>query len=150
MPVTSAPTYQGTNGPESSAPIPVVVIESASSCSGEIPAPQRSVLAAADVVLHEEDVDPAVLAFVARGAFVEPVATNGHAMLARASAIARARKLASEGWRVVWLAAGDADHLALDFAKAGLASGDGAAAGAFVASGREPHLLGTPLNGLAG
>jgi hypothetical protein len=150
MPVTSVPTYEGTNGPELPAPVPVVVIESVSSGSGEIPAPQRSALAAADVVLHEENVDPAALAFVARGAFVEPVVANGHAMLARASAIARARKLASEGWRVVWLAAGDANHLALDFAKAGIASGDGAAAGAFVASGREPHLLATALNGLAG
>jgi hypothetical protein len=149
MPAEAAPTSLGKH-PALTETVPVLVIGSDPFCPGEMPAPHRSALAAADVVLHEENVDPVILKLVGRGAFVEPVSANGHPTFARASAIGRARKLAGEGWRVVWLVAGDTNHLALDFAEAGLVAGDCTAADAFVASGREPHMLATALNGLAG
>jgi hypothetical protein len=150
MPAESAPTFVGKEGQARSEPVTVSVIGSDARCSGEMPRAQRSVLAAADVVLHEGNVDPAILKLVRQGAFVEPVSVSGHPTLTRAFAIARARKLAGEGWRVVWLVAGDADHLAPDFAEAGLVAGDHGAADAVVVSGRAPRLLATALNGLAG
>jgi hypothetical protein len=150
MPADPTPASLRTNGHALSGPAPVVVIGSERSCFGEMPEPERSALAAADVVLHEPDVAPSILSLVKRGAFVEPVAANGHPLLTRASGIARARKLASEGWRVVWLVAGDTEPLSADFAEAGLVVAGCAAADAFVASGRGPHLFATALNGLAG
>jgi hypothetical protein len=150
MSADPAATSLGNNGHALSKPAPVLLIGSGRCRAGNMSSPQRAALAAADVVLHEEDVDPTILGLVARGAFVEPVAANGHPTLTRASGIARARKLASEGWRVVWLVAGDAEHLALDLADAGLVVGDRGASDAFLAAGREPRLLATSLNGLAG
>ena len=69
--------------------------------------PARAALAAADSVLHDDDVDPRILALVPHGAFVEPVASDSDCAPAKSPAIARARKLASEGWRVVWLVSDD-------------------------------------------
>jgi hypothetical protein len=69
--------------------------------------PARAALAAADSILHDDDVDPRILALVPHGAFVEPVASDSDCTLAKSPAIARARKLASEGWRVVWLVSDD-------------------------------------------
>jgi hypothetical protein len=150
MPSDSAPTSFGKNGHASPKPAPVVVIASDPSCSGEMLPMQRSALAAADVVLHEEDVDPTILTLVRRGVFVELVAADGHATLTKASGIARARKLAGEGWRVVLIISGDAKHFARDFADAGLVVGDRGAADALAIDDPEPHHLATPLNGLAG
>jgi siroheme synthase len=72
--------------------------------------PARAALAAADSVLHDDDVDPRILALVPHGAFVEPVASDSDCTPAKSPAIARARKLASEGWRVVWLVSDDDRH----------------------------------------
>ncbi len=72
--------------------------------------PARAALAAADVVLHDDDVDPRILALVPHDAFVEPVASDSDCAPAECPAIARARKLASEGWRVVWLVSDDDRH----------------------------------------
>lgn len=72
--------------------------------------PARAALAAADSVLHDNDVDPRILALVPHGAFVEPVASDSDCTPAKSPAIARARKLASEGWRVVWLVSDDDRH----------------------------------------
>jgi len=150
MPADTALAPPRTNGHAPSGPAPVVVIGSERSCSGDLSALERWALAAADVVLHEADIDPPILALTNRGAFFEPLVADGHPSLIRASGIARARKLASEGWRVVWLVTGDAAPLAADFAEAGLVLAGFAAADAFVASGGGPHLLATALNGLAG
>ncbi len=150
MPLDSTSAFLEDGGYALSTLAPIVVIVSDPSRPGEMTPPQRSALAAADVVLLEEDVDPPPLNFVARGAFVEPVEANRSPMPARASGIARARKLASEGWRVVWLAAGNAERLAVDLADAGLVIEGRCAADAFAAAGRPPHLLATPLNGRAG
>jgi hypothetical protein len=72
--------------------------------------PARAALAAADSVLHDDDIDPRILALVPHSAFVEPVASDSDCTPAKSPAIARARKLAFEGWRVVWLVSGDDWH----------------------------------------
>jgi hypothetical protein len=144
-------TYLAKNGRALSERAPVVVIGADLCCAGEMPSAQRSALAAADVVLLEGDVEPTILGIVPPSTFVEPVAPpSGHPALTRVSGIARARKLASEGWRVVWLVAGDAEGLARNFPDAGILVGDRGATDAVAAAGREPHLLATSLNGLAG
>ncbi len=115
----------------------------------------RAALAAADSVLHDDDVDPRILALVPHGAFVEPVASDSDCAPAKSPAIARARKLASEGWRVVWLvsdddrrhppaalAAGGAIHVCTD----ACAHEPQAAA----VNGHGPKPLATAFNGLAG
>jgi hypothetical protein len=107
-------------------------------------------LAAADVVFHEDGADSAIMAHVPRGAMVEPVPADGHDVPARSAALARARRLAGDGWRVVWLTAGDAENTAFEFADAGPAVEERDATAGFAASMRTPHLLATALNGLAG
>lgn len=116
--------------------------------------PARAALAAADSVLHDDNVDPRILALVPHGAFVEPVACGTDCAPAQSAAIARARKLASEGWRVVWLvsdddrsppaalAAGGAIHVCSD----SCAHEPQPA----MADGRGPQPLATAFNGLAG
>ncbi len=64
---------------------------------GELSWPALAALAAADAVVHDGGVDPDTLALVPHGCFVEGVPAD----------IARVRKLAGEGWRVVWLVVGD-------------------------------------------
>jgi len=64
---------------------------------GELSWPALAALAAADAVVHDGDVDPDILALVPRRCFVEAVPGD----------IARVRKLANEGWRVVWLVVDD-------------------------------------------
>jgi hypothetical protein len=112
--------------------------------------PARAALAAADSVLHDNDVDPRILALVPRGAFVEPVASYSDCT----PAIARARKLASEGWRVVWLVSDDDRH-----PPAALAAGGTIHVCTDVCAhepqpamldGRGPQPLATAFNGLAG
>jgi siroheme synthase len=111
-------------------------------------------LAAADSVLHDDDVDPRILALIPHGTFVEPVASASGCSLAKSIAIARARKLASEGWRVVWLVSADDRH-----PPAVLAGGrtihvctDGYAHEPWPAmvDGRGPQPFATAFNGLAG
>lgn len=117
--------------------------------------PAREALAAADAVLHDGDIDPGIMGLVRRGAFVEPVTASGERLAGRSAAIARAGKLASEGWRVVWIGSGNAGRQPADFA---------AAAGAAIhvctdvcaheptrsILGRGPQPLATAFNGLAG
>ncbi len=107
-------------------------------------------LAAADVVFHEDGAGSAILAHVTRGALVEPVPADGHDAQARSAALARAGRLAGDGWRVVWLVAGDAENTALEFADSGPAVEERDTAAGCAASARAPHLLATALNGLAG
>jgi uroporphyrin-III C-methyltransferase len=64
---------------------------------GELSWPALAALMAADAVVHDADVDPDTLALVPSRCFVEAAPVD----------IARVRKLASEGWRVVWLVVGD-------------------------------------------
>ncbi len=118
-------------------------------------APARDALAAADAVLHDGDIDPGILGLVRNGAFVEPVMATGECSAGRSAAIARAGKLASEGWRVVWIGSGNAERQPADFA---------AAAGTAIQVctdvcaheairsilGRGPQPLATAFNGLAG
>lgn len=136
-----------------SSPLPdtaVVVIGCAPASPLTIPAPERLALAGADAVLCETGIDAAILSLAPKSVFVEQVTANGHPALPRVSAIARAAKLASEGWRVVWLAAGDARPVALGLAAAGVPVGDRAAPDGEMPPPYEPRSLATALNGLAG
>jgi len=116
--------------------------------------PARAALAAADSVLHDDDIDPRILALVPHGAFVEPVASDSDCTPAKSPAIARARKLASEGWRVVWLVSDDDRHPPAALAAGGnihvctdvCAHEPQAAA----VNGPGPKPLATAFNGLAG
>jgi hypothetical protein len=116
--------------------------------------PARAALAAADAVLHDDGIDPRILALVSRSAFVEPVASNGDCASAKSPAIARAFKLASEGWRVVWLVSND-DR----YPPAALATGGTIHVCTDVCAhepqpamldGRGPQPFATAFNGLAG
>lgn len=64
---------------------------------GELSWPALAALAAADAVVHDRDVDPETLALVPSRCFVEAIPRD----------FTRVRKLAGEGWRVVWLIVGD-------------------------------------------
>jgi hypothetical protein len=75
---------------------------------GELSWPALAALAAADAVVHDEDVDPETLALVPRRCFVEAVPRD----------FSRVRKLASEGWRVVWLIVGDPPSSLVELADA--------------------------------
>ena len=98
-------------------------------------------LMTADVVFAEERVEAAILALSPRSALVEPVAGENGPSPARERAVARARRLADDGWRVVWLAAAGSRDIGNDFG--GVDTADLAATCA-------PHQLATALNGLAG
>lgn len=128
----------------------VVVIGCEPVACRAMPASERLALAGADAVLCETGIDAAILALAPHGALVEAVMANGHPALPRVSAIARAAKLASEGWRVVWLAAGDARAVALDLTAAGVAVGDRSTPGIDATRPYEPRSLATAMNGLAG
>jgi siroheme synthase len=112
--------------------------------------PARAALAAADSVLHDDDLDPRILALVPHGAFVEPVASDSYCT----PAIARAFKLASEGWRVVWLVSDDDRRPSAALAAGGTihVCTDVCAHEPHVAAvnGRGPKPLATAFNGLAG
>jgi hypothetical protein len=117
--------------------------------------PARAALAAADSVLHDDDVDPRILAFVPHGVFVEPVATGSDCAPAKSPATARARKLAFEGWRVVWLVSGDDRHCPPALAAACGAihfctDGGSHEPQPATVDGHGPQPLATAFNGLAG
>jgi hypothetical protein len=112
-------------------------------CSGQISAEQRAALTAADVVCVETGIEAGIVAAAARSALVEPVPTFGSPDPAHQHALARARRLAADGWRVVWLSRSAVDPVGTEFA-----SGDAAAAA--LAAAPAPHALATALNGLAG
>ena len=117
--------------------------------------PARAALAAADAVLHDDDPDPRILALIPHSAFVEPVASDIDCAPAKSPAIARARKLASESWRVVWLVSDDDRHASAAFAAIGGAihvCTDVCAHEPRLAAinGLGPQPLATAFNGLAG
>jgi hypothetical protein len=131
----------------------IFLIRSGSAGADLLGRPARAALAAADAVFHDDDVDPRIRALIPRRAFVEPVASDSDCRLAKSPAIARARKLASEGWRVVWLVSDDDQH-----PPAALADGgpvhvctDSCAheTQAAMVDGRGPQPLATAFNGLA-
>lgn len=102
-------------------------------------------LAEADIVFCEEGVDPGVLAWVGRSKMVEFVTPSSE----QAVSIARACKLANDGWLVVWVtSAAVADQ------PFGLAPRHGALENLLsaldAAHTNEPHSLATAFNGLAG
>jgi siroheme synthase len=114
--------------------------------------PVLAALAAADAVVHDGAIDPAILALVPQPVVVERAA----------AARERVSKLASEGWRVVWLVDGDPARSrkrraeALRLREAGVATQTitgllpGGGAAAVAAETPTPQLLATSLNGLAG
>ena len=75
-----------------------------------LPWPALAALSAADAVLYDGDVDPAILALVPQHSLVEPASAD----------VTRARKLADEGWRVIWLIAGNPSRLSDKLAEAGI------------------------------
>jgi hypothetical protein len=99
-------------------------------------------LADADVVFFEEGVERGILALVSAGVLVEPVSDAGAGTVSREAALFRASTLASDGWRVVWIASANAPDLRGNF--------DGGGTAAFNAAIYRPHALATALNGLAG
>src|SRR5258708_600083 len=66
---------------------------------GELPWRARAAVEAADVVLYDRNVAAATLALVPSRCFAEPVAGEPGS----GTAVARARSLAGDGWRVVRL-----------------------------------------------
>jgi hypothetical protein len=106
--------------------------------SGEISPMVRAKLGAADAVFCDDDADRGVVALTSPGALVEFVAVNGAGAWSRPLSIARARRLAGDGWRVVWIASANVD-LPSDCDQADCAVEAGA-----------PHALATAFNGLAG
>jgi len=117
--------------------------------------PARAALAAADAVLHDDDAAAEVLALVPQGAFVESVASNNDYAATISPAFARACKLASEGWRVVWLTTAYSPHSPAALAAAGgpvHVCTDVCAHESQVSlvDVRGPQPLATAFNGLAG
>ena len=96
-----------------------VLVVACGTSPSRMPEPALAALAAADVVFHDANFDPAMLALIPRGAFVEPVSSCGDRVSAQTAAIARADKLAAEGWRVVWLICGSDQPVPGKFAASG-------------------------------
>jgi siroheme synthase len=122
---------------------------------GELAPPALAALAAADAVLHDSDADPRILALAPHGAFVEKVRSYSGRKLANTAGTARAHKLASEGWCVVWIISGDIAPPAARCAEAGLAPHThiNRSAGGPETTGENaysPRTLATAFNGLAG
>ena len=107
-----------------------------------------AVLASADAIFCEEAVDPTGLALVAPGVFIERVPVDDDRAPARFLLLDRARRLASDGWRVVWLVPGDSETASADIRAAG------AVTMCDVADCRKSlyrrHAVATVQNGLAG
>ena len=108
----------------------------------------QAVIAGADIIFCEEEAYGGILVLVSSGALVETVSVTGNQTWSRAFSVARARKLSADGWRVVWVAAAEADNLPEFECADGI--GDAGVADPAVPSGCAPHLLATPFNGLAG
>ncbi|HEY3911190.1 MAG TPA: SAM-dependent methyltransferase [Stellaceae bacterium] len=123
---------------------------------GDLSWPARAALSAADAVIHEGTIDPDILTLVPRRCFVESVPGDA----------ARVGKLAGEGWRVVWLVAGDPSISLAALAKAERLAEAGIAIGTIASlpgGGRgderpsasldatlAPQSFATAFNGLAG
>lgn len=100
----------------------------------------------ADVVFHDAEIDGEVLAGVPATVLIEPVTSTEQ------SGITRARTLAADGWRVVWLSASDPPLPSDGFSEAGFLDQSAShRTKVFAVSGAcKPHPLATGLNGLAG
>lgn len=128
----------------------IVLIGSNPRRPGELSWPALAALAAADAVLHDGTVGAETLALVPRHVFVEPLPGD----------VERVGKLARDGWRVVWLVAGDPAYSCEHRAEAQRLREVGIAIetiAGFLPDGgglpiaiAAPHPLATPLNGLAG
>jgi hypothetical protein len=132
----------------------VLVLACGTSPSG-LPEAALTALALADVVFHDADFDPALLALIPRSAFVEPVSSCGDRVSARTAAIARADKLTADGWRVVWLICGSDEpapgKIAASRDRIGRDPDPWTPEPQAVAAGRHnPRSLATAFNGLAG
>jgi hypothetical protein len=132
----------------------VLVLACGTSPSG-LPEAALAALASADVVFHDADINPAMLALIPSGAFVEPVSSGGDRASARTAAIVRADKLSAEGWRVVWLICGSDEPAPGKFAASGDRIGrepdPWTPEPQAVSAGRHnPRSLATAFNGLAG
>jgi hypothetical protein len=115
---------------------------------GDISPKARAVVAGADIIFCEGEAYGGILALVSSGTLVETVSVTGDRTWSRAFSVARARKLAADGWRVVWVAVAEADDLP-EFERAdGIADAGVADPAAPPASA--PHSLATSFNGLAG
>jgi hypothetical protein len=129
------------SGPPSQTPGIWVPIRLVASDVGGIGPSEQEVLATADVIFCEQDADIASLALAAPRALIEQVRGN--------VSMTRARGLANDGWRVVWLTSEGraASPAACDEAGPGREDG-----GAELSAARsyEPHPLATAFNGLAG
>jgi hypothetical protein len=108
----------------------------------------QAVVAGADIVFCEEEAYGSIPALVSSAALVETVSATGDRTWSRAFSVARARKLAADGWRVVWVAAAAADDLPEFECADGIDDADATEPAA--PSGCAPHPLATPFNGLAG
>ena len=129
---------------------PVVFIGCDPAQAGTLAWPARAALDVADVVLYDPDTPASVLASVPKRCFAEPAGS-------RDAVVARAARLAGDGWRVVRLVAGDpatadaalgeAERLLAAGIETRTLSGTGVTGlGEFSDSRR----LSTALNGLAG
>ncbi len=114
---------------------------------GRIAPSERDFLAAADVVFCEQVADIGSLMLAAPRALIEPVRGSDQGQ-SRAS-ITRARRLADDGWRVVWLTSADRTGSLANCAQVTPVHDDDGANLA-VARPYEPHPLATAFNGLAG
>jgi hypothetical protein len=154
MPLDSIAAFDPQSAHSASERSRVLVLACGTTPSG-LPEAALAALALADVVFRDGDFDPAMLALIPRGAFVEPVSSGGDRVAARTAAIARADKLAAEGWRVVWLICGCDEPAPGEFAGGGGWLGRDPGAWSpetqAVAAGRHnPRSLATAFNGLAG
>lgn len=115
---------------------------------GDISSKAQAVVAKADIIFCEEEAYGGILALVSSGTLVEIISGAGERAWSRAFSIGHARKLAAEGWHVVWVAAAEAD----DFPEFECADGiaDAGVADPAATSVSAPHPLATPFNGLAG
>ncbi|MBV9859432.1 MAG: hypothetical protein JO038_04930 [Alphaproteobacteria bacterium] len=114
--------------------------------------PGQAILQAADVVLHDADIDVRLLEQVPRSCFREAVVQQppeGDSL--RRADVARLRQLAGDGWRVVRLVAGDlrtateVSRLEAAGLKVRVLTGS-----ARSADRPRPELFPAALNGLAG
>ena len=115
---------------------------------GGISPNERDILAGADVIFFEQGADVDSLAVAAPRAFIEPVCGCDRVQ-SRAVSIDRARRLADDGWRVVWLTSADGHGSFAPLQQASPGQG-GAGADVVAAHPYEPHQLATAFNGLAG
>jgi hypothetical protein len=73
--------------------------------ASELPSFELSPFVSADFVIYDEVLGPLVAAALTVGNYVEPAAASSHAL--DKVNIERYRRLAVDGWRIIWLVNGD-------------------------------------------